>query len=120
MASKKVGARSIWVKRRIRVDKLKRPDPNVVAPVHEVKGCSVLPRWASGAQGNESDKGWIITNGRQVIAPYKSDIRADDIVSLDPMFPPEVTFEVDGIPGDYENKRGKGKATMLYLKALGT
>jgi hypothetical protein len=52
-----------------------------------------------------------------VVSPYGSEITADDLVSIKGSTD---VWEVDGEPGDYETKRGKGKATIVYLKKAGT
>ena len=62
----------------------------------------------------EEGKGWVIVEGRQIIAPFGSDILATDQVEVD-----GETWSVDGEPGEYENKRGRGKATIFYLSRLG-
>lgn len=107
--AKKIGTRTIKVIRTPRVDRLADP-PVGSPPEHDVEGCVVLPRTSL-----EEGKGWVVVDGRMVIAPYGSDILASDQVSVD-----GVTWDVDGEPGDYENKRGKPKATILYLKRLGS
>lgn len=106
--AKKIGSRTITVVRKAKVDRLSSA-PAGSAPEHDVVGCVVLPRTS-----HEEGKGWVIVEGRMVIAPYGADVLATDLVRVD-----GVTWEVDGAPGDYENKRGKGKATMFYLKRQG-
>ena len=59
---------------------------------------------------NEMGKGWVIVEGRMVVAPYGADVLATDKVRVDGEL-----WDVDGAPGDYENRRGKGKATIFYL-----
>ena len=115
--AKPMGKQSVWVIRRHRVDRLS-DDVDVREERRELKHCTLLPRWASGAQGNENDKGWTITEGYQVLAPYGSDVVADDIIITD--IDPSKEWEVDGMPGVYTNKRGKGKMTMFFLKRVGT
>ena len=117
MAVKKIGKQSVFVIRRQRFDRLSDED-EIRETEREIKYCVVLPRWASGAQGNENDKGWTITEGHQILAPFGSDIMADDIVRLP--FEPSKEWEVDGMPGLYVNKRGKGKMTMVFVKRVGT
>lgn len=107
--AKKLGSRTIVVVRKPKVDRLAAPAAGT-PPEHEIKGCSVLPRTSF-----EQDKGWVVVEGRQIIAPFGADVLADDQVKVD-----GVTWDVDGEPGDYENKRGRGKATIFYLKRLGT
>lgn len=107
--AKKIGKRTITVIRKAKVDRLSDA-PTGAAPTHDIKGCAILPRTS-----NEEGKGWVIVEGQMVIAPYGSDVLADDQVRID-----GVTWEVDGQPGDYENKRAVGKATIIYLKRLGT
>jgi hypothetical protein len=107
--AKKIGSRTIIVVRKPKVDRLSTA-PAGAAPEHPVEGCAVLPRTS-----HEEERGWVIVEGRMVIAPYGADVLATDLVRVD-----GETWEVDGEPGDYENKRGKGKATILYLKRLGT
>lgn len=106
--SKKIGKRTIVVKRKPKVDRLSSSNP--AETQHSVEGCAVLPRTS-----NEQDKGWVVVEGRMIIAPHGSDVIADDRVVVD-----GVTWDVDGEPGDYENKRGRAKATIFYLKRLGT
>lgn len=107
--AKKIGTRTITVVRKPKVDRLATP-PVGAPPEHSVDGCAILPRTS-----NEQGQGWVIVEGRMVIAPYGSDVLATDQVKVD-----GATWEVDGEPGDYESKRGKGKATILYLKRLGS
>lgn len=115
--AKKIGSETITVRRVTKVDRFAEPAPGT-PPEHEVPGCVVLPRLASGAQNsNEQDKGWVIVEGKMVIAPYGADVLADDQVQV----PGETGwFEVDGKPGPYKNKAGRGKAVIFYLKRLGT
>lgn len=102
--AKRMGSRTITVVRKQKVDRFDDA-PAGPPPEHDVVGCSVLPRTSF-----EEGKGWVIVEGRQVIAPYAADVIATDQVRLD-----GVLWDVDGEPGDYENKRGKGKATIFYL-----
>lgn len=106
--AKKIGSRTITVKRKAKVDRLSTA--TTTPTTHDITGCSVLPRTS-----HEEDKGWVIVEGRMVIAPFGSDVEATDQVIVDGK-----TWEVDGEPGDYENRRGKGKATIFYLKRLGS
>lgn len=108
--AKKIGTRTLVVIRKPKVDRL-AVDSGTPAE-HNILGCVVLPRVASSP---EDGKGWTIIEGRMIIAPFGADVLADDKVRLD-----GVVWDVDGEPGDYETKRGKGKATMFYLKRLGT
>lgn len=113
--AKKIGSETVTVVRQAKVDRLS-DDPAPVPPEHDVKGCVVLPRLASGAQNSaEDDKGWVIVEGKMVIAPFGSDVIADDKVRHD-----GITYEVDGQPGPYRNTRGRGKAVIFYLKRLGS
>lgn len=107
--AKKIGSRTITVIRKPKVDRLASA-PVGVPPEHDVVGCAVLPRTS-----HEEDRGWVVVEGRMVIAPFDADVLADDLVRLD-----GEVWEVDGAPGDYENKRGKGKATIFYLKRQGS
>lgn len=115
--AKKIGSETLTIIRQTKVDRLD-PNPAPVAAEHDLPGCVVLPRLASGAQNTaEDNKGWTIVEGKMIIAPYGSDVLADDRVKL----PGDPTpYEVDGAPGPYKNKRGRGKAVMFYLKRLGT
>lgn len=107
--AKKIGTRTIVVVRETKVDRF--DDAPAAAPDrHDVTGCAVLPRTS-----HEEERGWVIVDGRMIIAPYGADVLATDKVEVDGK-----TWEVDGEPGDYENKRGQGKATMFYLKSQGT
>ena len=108
--AKKIGKRTITVIRAPKVDKLKTA-PAGEPPEHTIAGCAILPR-----ASEEEGRGWVILEGRMIIAPYGADVLATDLVRLDD----GTTWEVDGEPGDYENKRAQGKATMFYLKRLGS
>lgn len=113
--AKKIGSETVTVVRQAKVDRLS-DDSAPAASEHDVKGCVVLPRLASGAQNSaEGNKGWVIVEGKMVIAPFGSDVIADDKVRHD-----GTTYEVDGKPGPYRNKAGRGKAMIFYLKHLGT
>lgn len=107
--AKKIGARTIVV---LRPEKRDRFDtsPVTAAPEHEIKGCAVLPR-----SSHEEGKGWVIVEGRTIIAPHGSDVEATDQVRVDGQ-----VWEVDGAPGDYEDKKARGKATIFYLKRQGS
>lgn len=107
--AKKIGSRTVRVIRKPKIDKLSTP-PAGAPPEHDIVGCAVLPRTS-----HEEGRGWVIVEGRMVIAPHGSDVLASDQVRVD-----GVVWDVDGEPGDYENKGGKGKATIFYLKRLGT
>lgn len=104
--AKKIGSRTVTVVRKAKVDRLS--SDTAAETTHDIKGCAVLPRTSF-----EQDKGWVIVEGRQVIAPYGSDVLATDRVRIN-----GETWNVDGEPGDYENARGKGKATIFYLTRL--
>lgn len=107
--AKRIGKRTVTVVRAPRVDKL---DDAVQGPAaeHDITGCAVLPR-----SSNEEGKGWVIVSGRIVIAPHNADVLATDKVRVD-----GTLWEVDGDPGDYEDRNAKGKATIFYLKKQGT
>ena len=109
--AKKIGSRTVTV---VRAPKRDRFDdtPAGTPTEHDIEDCAVLPR-----SSYEQGKGWVIVKGRQVIAPYGADITADDKVRLEPGGP---LWTVDGEPGEYEDKRARGKATIFYLKDLGS
>lgn len=107
--AKKIGSRTITVIRRPKVDRFDSA-PAVAPPEHQIPGCVVMPRTS-----HEEERGWVIVEGRMVIAPYGADILATDHVRVD-----NEVWEVDGEPGDYEDRRARGKATILYLKRQGT
>ena len=107
--AKKIGSRTITVVRKPKVDRLGTA-PGGTPPEHDVVGCAILPRTS-----HEEERGWVVVEGRMIIAPFGADVLADDLVRVD-----GVTWEVDGAPGPYENKRGQGKATIFYLKKQGT
>lgn len=106
---KKIGSRTVTVIRKPKVDRLSSA-PTGPAPEHDVVGCAITPR-----ASHEEERGWVIVDGRMVIAPYGADVLATDQVRIDGQ-----TWDVDGEPGDYENKSGRGKATIFYLKKVGT
>jgi hypothetical protein len=107
--AKKIGSRTITVVRKPKVDRL-ATTPAGTPPEHDIEGCAILPRTS-----HEEDRGWVVVEGRMVIAPYGADVLATDLVKVD-----GETWEVDGAPGDYEDRRAKGKATIFYLKKQGT
>lgn len=107
--TKKIGVRTITVIRQAKVDRLAEPAVGA-APEHEIKGCAVLPRTS-----HEEERGWVVVEGRMIVAPFGSDVEATDKVRVD-----GETWDVDGAPGDYENRRGRGKATIFYLKRQGS
>jgi hypothetical protein len=107
--AKKPGRRTVVVIRATKRDKLDAK-PTTPDPEHEVKGCAVLPR-----SSYEEERGWVIVEGRMVIAPYGADVLATDRVRID-----GESWEVDGEPGDYEDRKARGKATIFYLKRLGS
>ena len=109
--AKDPGVETITVIRQAKVDRFSST-PAGAATEHPVDGCAVLPR-----SSNEEGKGWVIVEGRMVIAPYDADIQADDRVKVDAEG--EEIFDVDGTPGRYR-KKGRGKVTIFYLKRLGT
>jgi len=106
--AKKIGERTVTVIREPKVDRLDDPAQGPPAE-HDIEGCAIAPRSAM-----EEGKGWIIVEGRMVVAPFDADVKGTDKVRVD-----GVVWEVDGEPGDYETKRGKGKATIFYLKRQG-
>lgn len=106
--AKKIGVRTVTVVRTPKVDRFSDVSPAETR--HDIEGCAILPR-----ASHEEDKGWVIVEGRMVVAPFESDILADDQVEID-----GVLWDVDGAPGDYEKKNGRGKATIFYLKRLGS
>lgn len=101
--AKNPGVDTITVIRKAKVDRLSSA-PAGPAPEHDVTGCAILPRTSF-----EQGKGWVIVEGRQVIAPYDADVLATDQVRVEGL-----VWEVDGEPGRYA-KRGKGKACIFYL-----
>lgn len=107
--AKTPGRRTVVVIREPKVDRL--DDPAVGPPAqHDIDGCAVLPR-----SSQEEGKGWVILDGRLIIAPYGADVLATDRVEVDGK-----VWDVDGEPGDYEDRRARGKATLFYLKRQGT
>lgn len=107
--AKRIGTRTVTVIREPKVDRLKEPAQGPAAE-HDIEGCAVTPR-----SSNEEGKGWVIVEGRVVVAPFEADVLATDRVRVD-----GVTWDVDGAPGDYETRKGKGKATIFYLKRQGS
>lgn len=103
-----IGAQRVTVVRQERRDRLDTEPASSVE--HDIEGCVILPR-----SSRDEEKGWVIVEGRQVVAPYGSDIEPDDRVRIDGEL-----WDVDGAPGEYVNRRGRGRATMFYLKRLGT
>ena len=106
--AKKIGKRTVRVIREPKADRLKG-DAQGPAPEHDIEGCVVLPRSTS-----EEGKGWVIIEGRTVIAPFGADVLGTDKVRVD-----GTVWEVDGVPGDYEDRDAKGKATIFYIKRQG-
>lgn len=106
--AKNPGVETITVIRAAKVDRLSTSSGE--PSEHDVEGCAVIPR-----SSHEEGKGWVIVEGRMVVAPYRSDIEADDQVRV----PDGEVFDVDGVPGHY-SKGGKGKATIVYLKRRGS
>lgn len=107
--AKRIGKRTVVVVREPKRDRLDGPaqgPPNE----HDIEGCAVLPR-----ASNEEGRGWVIVAGRMIVAPFGSDVLATDKVRVD-----GVLWDVDGEPGDYEDRDAKGKATLFYLKKQGT
>lgn len=109
--TRKIGSETIKVRRTVKVDRFAEPSATPPAE-HDVTGCVVLPRLS-----DEQDKGWTIVEGKMIIAPFGSDVLADDQVQV----PGEAGwYEVDGQPGAYKNTGGRGKAVIFYLKRVGT
>lgn len=106
--ARKIGSETITVIRKAKVDRLS--DATSASSQHEIEGCVVLPRTS-----HEEDKGWTIVEGKQVVAPFGADIQSDDQVDYE-----GVRWDVDGAPGPYRKKNGLGKATIFYLKRLGS
>lgn len=104
--AKRIGKRTITVVRQAKVDRLSTT-PAADAVEHDIPGCAILPKSVF-----EDGKGWVVTEDMSVFAPYGSDILAGDIVMLPGDARP---WNVDGTPGNYENKRAVGKATILTL-----
>jgi hypothetical protein len=107
--AKTPGKRTVTVIREPKVDRLDDPAQGPAAE-HDIEGCAVLPR-----SSNEEGKGWVIIEGRMVVAPFNADVLAADRVRVD-----GVVWDVDGAPGDYEDRRARGKATIFYLKRQGS
>lgn len=107
--AKKIGERTVTVIREPKVDRLDDPAQGPAAE-HDIDGCAVLPR-----SSNEEGKGWVIVEGRMIIAPFGSDVLGTDKVRVD-----GEVWDVDGAPGDYENRKAVGKATIFYLKRQGS
>lgn len=105
---KKVGSETITVVRKPKTDRLS--SATATATEHDVDGCVVLPR-----SSFEEGKGWVTVDGKQIIAPYGADVKAGDLVRVE-----GVLWDVDGVPGNYRNRRAKGKATIFYLKRVGS
>lgn len=106
--AKTPGSETVTVIRKIKVDRL---SDDAIGPPAEVdiEGCVILPRVSA-----ETDKGWVVVEGKMVVAPFKSDVLATDQVRYDGDL-----YEVDGAVGDYRNKRGRGKVTIFYLTRQG-
>lgn len=107
--AKTPGRRTITVVREAKVDRLDDPS-GTAAPEHDIEGCAVVPRTSF-----EQERGWVVVEGRMIVAPYGADVLATDKVRVD-----GETWDVDGAPGDYENRKAVGKATIFYLKRQGT
>ena len=104
--TKAIGSRTITVIRGARTDWL--GGSAATESRHDITGCAVLPRTSF-----ESERGWVVVDGRQVVAPYDSDITADDKIDVDGQ-----VWDVDGAPGNYEKRNGVGKAMIVYLKSV--
>jgi len=109
--AKSIGSKTITVIRQPKVDRLDDA-PEGSPPEHDIEGCAVVPRTSF-----EQERGWVIVQGRMVVAPFGADVLATDRVKIKDE---TEIWEVDGEPGDYENKKGRGKATILYLKRQGS
>lgn len=107
--AKNPGIEKITVIRKPKTDRLSS-DPAGPAPEHPVEGCAILPR-----NSFEQERGWVIVEGRQIIAPYDADVLATDQVRT----PEGDVWEVDGEPGRYKKKRDE-KACIFYLKKVGS
>lgn len=103
--ARKIGVRTIVRIRQVKVDRLST-DPAANPAEVAIEGCAILPRSTF-----EQGKGWVITEDMQVFAPYGSDVQAKDRVRL----PDGTVWNVDGQPGNYENKRGIEKAMIINL-----
>lgn len=108
--AKKIGVHTITVKRQAKIDRLSSA-PATTPAEHPVPGCAILPKSTF-----EDGKGWVITDDMQVFAPFGSDVLAGDTVLLPGDAKP---WNVDGNPGNYENKRGIGKAMIINLTRTG-
>lgn len=104
--AKKIGKRTITVVRKPKVDRLS-DTPAGEAVEHQIAGCVIAPRTSF-----EEGRGWVIVEGLMVVAPYDSDILADDRVRVETGEP---LWNVGGEPGNYEDKKARGKATIFYL-----
>ena len=104
-----IGSETVTVIRKPRRDRLD-DSPGPAASEHDLEGCAVVPR-----ASNEEGKGWVNTEGFMVAAPFGSDITEDDQVRVRGK-----VYDVDGVPGQFVNKRGKGKAVIVNLKRLGS
>lgn len=109
MASKKIGRRTVTVIREpARRDKLDDATSGPAAE-HDITGCAILPR-----ASQEEGKGWVILRGRMVVAPHGADILATDKVRYEGKI-----WDVEGEPGDYEDKKARGKATIFNIVRQG-
>ena len=94
-----------------------------IAHVHESRGLiektgvdaakRVWRRRGGRTLAQEEGRGWIQLDGYTVIAPHGSDVLADDDVIVR-----GETFAVEGVPGDFRNRKGKGKALMITLSGV--
>ena len=105
--AKKMGVETVTVVRGGKVDKFSRDTPATAE--HYITGCSVLPRSML-----DENKGWTIVDGKQVIAPFGSDVLPGDQIRYG-----GVLWNVDGVPGSYRNRAGLGKAVIFYLERVG-
>lgn len=108
--AKNIGKRTITVIRAPKVDRLSDSSSSTPSSF-TISGCAIAPR-----SSFEDGKGWVTVDGYMVAAPFGSDIVADDKVKL----PDGTTWDVDGAPGQYENKHASGKACIVYLKRVGS
>lgn len=106
--AKKIGTITITVHRGGQVDRLS--DDSSAETSFQVAGCVVLP-----LASRDEEKGWVTQTGKVVYAPFGSDVRQDDEISL----PGEThRYQVDGDVGNYQNKRGRGKVCIFNLEKV--
>jgi hypothetical protein len=103
---KSIGSETIRVKRKPHTDSL--DDTSGPEEEFDIEGCVVIPRAAQ-----EAGRGWVQRDGYTVAAPHGSDVTADDDVVVR-----GYTYSVEGVPGDFRNKRGKGKVLLITLSGV--